>query len=510
MGMGRRPGWPTAIGLTAIISLAGAACGGGGGGSNVQPTPIPTIPIVTATPGPAATPTPTPAISRVETILRQGDAIPGGSTVQDIEDADVATSGAIAAIVQVAGARGGRAVVSRSPAGALTAIFSPEQATDFDASTIAQVRVAPGGQVLFEAGTGQDETGTGLDSDRLYLASGGTTQALAGAPPGVVAPDFRILGEVEIGQTGIAAFVGGGSPCTVTQQGDSVRVRCTAHLYVANGFTVEEVEVPDIDLGDQSISTPQIAIADSGEAFFSLPGSGEEPTIVRLGTDGKLHVVLTAADEVDPVGRIVRPQLNAVNAAGDLLVTTTIQEDATPRPAVIGILRGMELIEVARESGRTGPDDVTDVRTVGLDDAGRVLFTATLGNADAPDGPRRSLRLFDGTAVQEIATENATFTGTDLTVLEISSTRFNRHGDVAFVAQLGRRTSGTVIVEEERVVLRRADGTVSSPLSTNGGGSFAQLGDISITGFSEDASILVRAQAQPSGDRVLLRTLPPA
>jgi hypothetical protein len=487
------------------LSLAAlcAACGGGGGGGGGTPSPIPTIPIVTATPGPGVTPTPTPVVSDVDVIFREGEPLAGVGNISDVESAALARDGHIAAILQISGAGGARAVVRRSPAGEVTTVFSPSGA-DIDTSTLETVQVGAGGTMLFRSGRG-------LDSHRLYIADQAGTRVLAGAPPGLVGPLFRILGRSAVGPSGLVGFVGGGSPCTVMQQGESVRVRCLDHVFVGDASGVSEVEIPDVDLSNQSVTTPQMEITDSGVMYFSVPGSGDAPTIVQRRPDGSVRTVLLASDEVEPVGRLIRPQLNGVNAAGDLLVTTSLQADPGPsRPSVIGILRDGELVAIAREtSGQSpGPDDVTDVRAIGIDDTGSVAFTAVLGTADSPGGPRRSLRIFDGTAVHEIATESALFPGTDLTVLELSSTRMSRAGDVAFVATLGRRQPGTQIIEELRAVVRHPDGSLQSPISTRNAGPLGALSDIDVAGIGEDGSLLCVGQAAPSGDRVLLLVAP--
>jgi hypothetical protein len=492
--------------LVAVLAVAMMAdCGGGGGGSGGGPSPVPTVPLVTPTPGPAATPTPTSASASLHIILSEGDTIQGGLTVADIEDADLADDGSVAAIVEIAGARGARGAVRRTRGGGgFATVFSPETDPSLSTTTLQNVRIASGGTMLLTSEIG-------LDGDRLYrIAADGSVGELAGVPPGVVAPDFRVLGEIEIGRNGDIGFVGGGSPCTVTQQGDSERVRCIVHVYTTDGSSVSEVELPDIDLSDQNPSTPQVRITDEGAVYFSVPGGGREPTIVRR-EDGGTVTVLSADDEVDPVGRLNRPQLNAINEAGDLLVTTTLQADPGPsRPGVVGILRGGDFIEIAREDLDTGPDDVTDLRTVGLDDFGQVVFTARFGLPDSPEGIRRSLRLFDGSAVTEVAAEGMTFPGTDLTILSIGSIRFNRNGDVAFVAELGMRTPGTVTIIESRAVRRSAGSAVlETVLTTRGAGPVGTLSALEVVGLASDGSLLIVAQAEPAGDRLLITADPP-
>src|SRR5262249_14820800 len=154
-------------------------------------------------------------------------------------------------------------------------------------------------------------------SDRLYRASSGMTQPLAGIAPGVMAPTFRILGDFAMGRTGRVGFIAGGSPCEVTTTGDTTQTRCTLHLFVADGFNVAEIMADGLDLSGTSPSSPQVAIADSGTVYFSVPGGGHAPTVLSRSTDASqnTNVVLSADTDVNPVGQVIRPQVEAVNAA---------------------------------------------------------------------------------------------------------------------------------------------------------------------------------------------------
>src|SRR5262249_20077168 len=124
-----RAGLRGAARFVAALSIALAACGGGGGGAGGgggSPTPLPTVPVATPTPVPAPTPTELP--SGVSLLLKQGDSLPGGIGVADIDDAAIAADGSVAAIVTVSGGAGAEAIVERSPQGDFSVLFGPGNA----------------------------------------------------------------------------------------------------------------------------------------------------------------------------------------------------------------------------------------------------------------------------------------------------------------------------------------------------------------------------------------------
>lgn len=484
--------------LPALLVLLIAACGGGGGGGNGgggggggNPTPTP-IPGTSATPRPSATPAPTPtSAERARLVLAENDTV-AGIDVSDIEDASLNDAGAVAVIVAARGTSGKRAVLLGDVGGNFTAVVSPD--TDLagdDLRTLGRIRLAETGAAIFDSGDG-------LDTDRLYFISDGVVQPLAGAAPGVVAPTFRILGDNVIGGSGLVGFVAGGDQCEVTVIGESTRTLCTIHLFIGQDGVVEEVEVESDALDEVSPTQPQVAVADTGVTFFSIPGSGQQPVLLRWDR-GEVETILVGNQQLPEVGRLNRPQVAAANANEQLLLSTTLASDPGPsRPTVLGILDGENFTILDREREEVGPDTViTDLRPVGLDESGRALYIVRTGAPEDNDGPR-TLRLNDGTTSIDVATERAVLPGTDKTLIAFEAQRINRRGDVAFIAELGRIEGLTTIIEEVRAVVRLADGRYVAPVSSARPGDIGTLSNFEIAAFDDNANLLLIATRAPS------------
>jgi hypothetical protein len=492
--------------LLATLLLA-AACGGGGGGGGgggTSPTPTP-APGSTATPRPTTTAAPTPSPSpspdgnaRARIILAENDTI-GDVEVVDVEDASLNDAGAVAAIVTARGASGGRALLLGGNDGGFSALVTPDGLPGGDTKTLSRVRLAETGAAIFEAGDG-------LDSDRLYFASDGVVQALAGAAPGVTSPTFRILGDVVIGGNGLVGFVGGGDECKTDTTDENPRLECAGHLFVAQDGSVSEVEAEGLELAKISPTRPQVAVADTGVAFFSAPASGEGPVILRWD-DGKVSTVLARNAELEGVGRLVSPQVAAANADEQLLLTTTFAKDATPRPTVLGILEGKTFTTLDTEGTAVGDQVITDLRAVGLDEQGRALYIVRIGAEGATDAPR-TLRLKDAHTSVDVATEKSTLPGSDKTLLSIQSQRLNRRGDVAFIAELGRIDGLTTIIEEVRLVVRLADGRYVTSVSSANPQDLGTLSDFEIAGFDDNANALLIATRNPNQTVLVFAPLP--
>ena len=475
-----------------VVACGGGGGGGSGGGGGATPTPQPGA---SPTPRPSAVPTPTPTVSgpRAKVILSENDTVAGLGVV-DIEDAAINDAGAVAVIISVQGASGARAVLQGDTTGKFTPLLTPSGApAGDDLRTLASIRLAETGAAIFQSGSG-------LDSDRLYFASDGTVQALAGAAPGLVTPTFRILGDVAIGGSGVVGFVGGGDTpnrCTVNTTGPTPRNLCDLHLYVADDGTPVEVQDDKFKLEQTSPTQPQVAVTDTGVTFFSVPAGQDAPVVVRYDK-GELQTILAASDELpNGVGRLNRPQVSAANADEKLLLTTTLASNANPRPTVLGILDGKNFIVLDRETTPVGDQEITDLRAVGLDEKGQALYVVRIGAAGATDAPR-TLRLSDGSTAVDIATEEATFPGTSQTLISIASQRINRRGDVAFVAQLGHIDGLTTVIEEVRAVVRLADGTYVAPLSSARPEDIGTVSNIAIAGFDDNANLLLIATRTPS------------
>lgn len=281
--------------------------------------------------------------------------------------------------------------------------------------------------------------------------------------------------------------------------GDSTRTICDGRLFAAEGGVVTEVDHEDIDLTEVSPTQPQVANTGSGVLFFSVPGGGQELTLVRYA-QGEVTPILSADDELPDVGRLLRPQATAANGAEDLLLTTTLASDEGPsRPTVLGILSGGDTFtELARERVPAGEGlQVVDLRGVGLDDEGRALYIERVGEEGETDAPI-SLVVVDAQSRIEVASEGKILPGTDKTVISIEAQRINRRGDVAFLAELGRIEGLTTIIEEVRAVVRLADGTYLAPVSSARPGATGTLSGLEIAGFDDQANLLLIATRDPS------------
>lgn len=494
----RAAGWL----LLASVLLIACGGGGGGGGGSVTPTPTPG-PGASATPRPTATPVPTPTAdgsARARIILAENDTV-GDVDVVDVEDASLNDAGAVAAIVTARGTGGARALLLGDTAGKFSILVAPDASVPgIDTKTLARVRLAETGAAVFQSGSG-------LDTDRLYFVSDGVVQPLAGAAPGVTTPTFDILGDVVIGGNGLVGFVGGGDPCKVTQVGESTRTECEGHLFVAEDGAVSEVEADGLDLAQVSPTRPQVAVNDVGVAFFSAPAEEDGPVLLRWDA-GDVDVVLARDTELPEVGRLVGPQIAAANADEQLLLSTTLAEDASPRPAVLGILEGETFTILDKEGEPAGDGEITDLRAIGLDEQGRALYIVRIGVADDTDAPR-TLRLKGGLTTVDVATEGGTFPGTDKTLISIESQRINRRGDVAFIAELGRIDGLTTIVEEVRAAVRLADGKYLTSVSSARPGDLGTLTNFEIAGFDDNANLLLIATRNPN-QTVLVFAPPPA
>jgi hypothetical protein len=480
----------------ALATLVVAACGGGsGGGGGGSPTPVPTVPLSSPTPNPGPTPSPTP-IGRVQTLLRDGDQVADGVVVANIEDGAISNDGRVAVIISISGANGGRAVYLRSPSGSFTPVFDSSNAPpEVDLRTLATIRMSGTGEVIFQSGEG-------LDSDRLYLAANGTVQTIAGAPPGITAPTFRILGEVRISDGGLVGFAGGGDPCTISTVGGQTRIRCTLHLFVATPDGVKEAIVSGVDLSDQTATQPRVAIGGTPEmVYFSIPSDNTQPGVVRVN-DGRVETVLAQTADVG-IGTIERPQVIGVNASGDVLLTPRLQATGT-NPTVVGVLRGRSFGEIAREGDRVGQDVITSLRGIGIDTSGQALYQATIGSTSGTATTVQSLRLGDTRSSTELVREGQPIASGDLTVITLDESRINRAGDVAYTVELGTIDGGTVRIEEIRVVVRHPDGSLVTVASTRDSNQVGSLSSLKIVALDENGGVLIIATGARSSDRLLL------
>lgn len=485
---------PTRLTGLLILGALIAACGGGGGSSNgtpqSSPTPRPT-PVTPVTP-------PGPSSSTAQIILRDGDLLLGDLRVANIEDGALGNDGTSALVVTIADAGNRSAVLLRAADGTYSALFDPRtDATGLEASSIARVRLAANGTVVFQ-------TGNGLDSDHLYRIADGHLEALAGAAPGPAFPDFRILGNVRLGSTGRVAFVGGGGECEVVVGDTEPRVTCTNSLYVADEDGVKQLDASKLDLSRQRATTVRVELDPAGGVWFSLPRRGSAPMLLRWA-DGEATTVLDSSTSLDGVGTLNSAEAVAINAAGQVLLEGGLQEfTGDRRPQVLGVLDGEGFSQVALEGTALDGANVATLRGLGIDGRGRALFEARLGDPDAPAEQQNSLWLGDASGPVRIVREGSPFPGEETTVLTVLGSRVNAAGDVAFLTELGSNADGVAKLEEVRATVRRADGTLVTIASTRHSAQFGALSAMQIVGYDEAGTLLLIGTRGRSSDRVLL------
>ena len=486
--------FPTRLTGLLILGTLLAACGGGGGSSSgtpqSSPTPRPT-PVTPVTP-------PGPATSTAQIILRDGDLLPGDLRVANIEDGALANDGTSALVVTIADAGDRSAVLLRRADGTYSTLYDPRtDTTGLEASSIARVRLAANGTVVFQ-------TGNGLDSDRLYRIADGRMEALAGAAPGPAFPDFRVLGNVRLASTGQVAFVGGGGECEVVVGDTEPRVTCTNSLYVADDTGVQRLDASKLDLSRQRASTVRVELDPAGGVWFSLPRRGSAPMLLRWA-DGEATTVLDSATSLDGVGTLNSAEAVAINAAGQALLEGGLQEfTGDRRPQVLGVLDADGFSQIALEGTPLDGANVATLRGLGIDGRGRALFEARLGDPDAPAEEQNSLWFGDASGLVRIVREGSPFPGEDTTVLTVLGSRVNAAGDVAFLTELGSNVDGVPKLEEVRATVRRADGTLVTIASTRHAAQFGALSAMQIVGYDEAGTLLLIGTRGRSSDRVLL------
>jgi hypothetical protein len=254
----------------------------------------------------------------------------------------------------------------------------------------------------------------------------------------------------------------------------------------------------------------RVGVSDDGAVYFSIPGKGSEPTLLRFAA-GQLQTVLTADANVTGIGVLTRPHVIDVNAHEDVLLTTPVTS-GTQKPLALGVLRGnaggasgLSFTEIARVGDADGSNLLTRISPVGVDDQGNALFVADIGATLGATTTLRSLRFGPDTQhVLEVAREGTPLAAGDLTLLTLDEWRVNRTGDVAFTAEFGTSDASGNHVQELRAVVRRADGTVRTVLSSMDTAIVGSVVKLSLTSFNDDGVALVLANGSRSGERVLV------
>lgn len=501
--------------LPALAIAFAAGCGGGGGGGD-GPTPTPSprqtpIPVFTPPqPTPAASSTPPPAPGVPQVLLSEGETVAGDLRVNDIREAALAPERTVAVIIRASGSEA-RAVIRRREDGSYTTVFDATTAPPaLDLTTLEDLEVSSDGAILFRGGDG-------IDTDQLYFAPPGSPAvALAGASPGVVAPEFRVLGDQDLGLDGEAAFVGGGNPCMTDEEGST---RCDVHLYLVEDGTLRELAIEDNDLKNLNPRSPRTVVAGGGVVYFSVRGTGEEPVLVRA-TGDDVETLFSVDTEISGVGGLINPTLEGVGPEGQYLVTTALREEEPPRPLVLGVLAlegsSRDFTEIARVGTARGTWTVVRIEVLGIDDQGAVLYLETLEPTDSEEEepPQRlALRLFDGATSVDVAVEEEKLPGSDEFVIELRDPHFNRRGEVALVAELGdivQAPAGpTITIRGTDVLVRSRAGVYSVRLPAEEPIEGGLVEGDGIADFGDDGTLLALGSREDENDELLLLVPPP-
>ena len=472
-------GW----GTTARIFVAAAIAAGCGGGGDDNP----------------------PAPSSIQVLLRDGDTLPGGFFVNNVESANMAADRSVAVIASESGTPALNGVFVISAGGDVTTLMTPDNPPEGLAlTTVRNLDMSSTGEVTFEVG---DQ----LDSDGVFLYSNGQLSTLARTNPGATPADFRILGELALGPQGMTAWTAGVSPCVVDSSSGNERIECDLRLYTGLPGQVAPVAVPN-GLESQAPTAVIISLNENGEAAVGLPASGSEP-LVGLVRDGVFNGLLNRRQQFPGLGTLLSARPRAIGPTSDIVVDAGFDSDGDgQRDQNRVLLYSQATIQSVAESGVPAPDheglQVLDVRGLDIDDAGRVIYSFDFGD---PGSSTRflSLRAWDGTSSQEIAFEPMRFGHDDqdepLSILEIEQIRVSRSGDVDFTATNGRFEDGTRRIDRE-AILRwdPATAELTQVIATKTELPDGNITSLSIQDVNDTGDLLVIASVVRSANRVLL------
>ncbi len=438
---------------------------------------------------------------RLQTLLRDGDSLPGDFEIDTIESANLADEGTIALIASQPGTPKLNGVFLRAPGGEITPILTPGSAAaeGLSLTTVRNLQVSGTGEASFEVGGA-------IDDDALLLYSGGRLTILARTEPGTTPEGFRLLGEHRIADGGAVAFSHGVTPCTVDSSGERERVSCTVQIHEGDAGGLRQVD-PQVRLEEKSPSSVAVVMNDGGRIALGLPAGGKQ-SLVGIVVDGEYQGRIARGEELAGLGAVLSAKPRAIAPDGDMAVDARFDTDddgAIDLDRVI-LLRGTEATEVARTGVPAGTKEVIAVRSHAIDDAGRIVFSATFGDPGASAG-LISLRIWDGTTTQEIAYEGQGFgeddEGNDLKILEIKQIRVAGRGDVVFSAKVGFVEDGTQHIADTRI-LRWSDGGLDTLVKTGektAGGTIVELASFDV---NDGGDLLLVAGVVSKANRNLL------
>lgn len=460
-------------GLLALVSCGG---GGGGGGSN----------------SPQA----------VQVLLRDGDSLPGDFVVGTIEEANMAADRSVALIASGTGLPVQRGVFLRKPDGSIQAILSPATQVPEGVSlaTLSGVTMASSGEFIFK-------TGSGLDSDTLFLFSGNQLSIIAQAGSQATPPGFRILGERQIAAGGRVAFTAGKSPCSVETTGGDPIVRCALEVFSGTAQGIAPVAVPN-DLENQRPAAVSLLLSDQAQLVLALPASGTDPSLAEV-RDGEFHGLISRGQSFPDLGTLSSISPRGLRANGDVLLDARVDVsgDGQADEERVLVYSGGALTTIARTGEPVGSDLVLDVRGQGVDDTGRVSFTAEIGRSGQGNA-RTSLRVWQAGSVTEAAFEGQQGFGEDdsgnkLEILEIGQIRVSPNGDLVFRATIGREEDGTRTVSETRI-MRFSSAGPETLLKTGTDLVEGKIVTLTVSDLNDGGDLLAIGSLDVQADRAIL------
>lgn len=441
--------------LTAVLVTTLAACGGGGSSSPKAPDAL-------------------------QILMSKGDTMPGGLVVNNVESARLANDGTVVAINSDAGTPAINGVYLRHPDGNLDRILDRNTplAQGLALTDVGQLLVTPTGEVTFKEG------GNNIDRETVFSYANGQLSRLASALDPVVPPGFRKLGEMRTTANGLVAFTygeDGQTGCTVDSTSGTDRIKCKLVLEYGTPGNLQEVQLPN-PLESQSPTAVGLEFDIGGDLLVGLPASGRNP-LIGVVRNGIFDSVVERQAQFQDFGTLLSATPRAIASNGDVLFDAGFDTngDGVKDDERTLLYANGGFTSIAKLHDPAGTKFVVDVRGIAIDDAGRVTFQAAFNDLDQSTGPI-SLRQWENGNTTEIAYEGEGGFGEDNSrppnkyqLLQISSVRANRSGDVVFTGRVGYFSNGTEKTAETRL-LRWSNGELREVLRT---GSTFSAGTIS-------------------------------
>lgn len=446
-----------------------------------------------------------PAPETLRVVMRDGDTLPGGFSVNTIESANMAADQTIAVIASEPGTPAQNGVFVVSPSGGVTTIMSPSSPPEgLSLTTVRNLIMSPTGEVTFEVG---DQ----LDSDGVFYWDG-ELKTLARTEPGTTPEGFRILGEIRVADGGLVAFTDGTSPCEANNSTGTLRIECTLRIHTGVPGQLQQVSVPN-ELDGLAPTAVIVQVNRHQEVAVGLPAGGSEPLVGTI-QNGQFQGLLNRRQTFEGLGTLLAGRPRAIGSNSSIAIDAGFDTDGDgQRDRNRLLLYANQTITSIAESGvpASGHDGrvVLDVRGLDIDDLGRVVYSIDVGDAGSTTS-FLSLRVWDGTASQEIAFEGLRFGRDDqdepLRVLEIEQIRVSRSGDVVFTATIGRFDEEGTRRIDRTAILRWSGGqeleeVIQTKSTLSDGGRITSL---SIQDVNERGDLLVIGTIDRQANRALL------